>query len=152
MTTAKNDRFSSLLRGCAEIFFLPGAANGALLLAIAMLNPRIALAGMISVLAAQEAERGAAARLWENTAMRALFARSAGEADGDLAQALSAASSETDRDFTWSALDFANAGLRRLLIALHVNVEARDDTARDREILELYADMARWRHLDLPGV
>ena len=113
---------------------------------------RLGLLAMISVLAAQEAERGAAARLWENTAMRALFARSADEAGGDLAQELRAASSETDLDFTWSALDRANAGLRRLLIALHVEVEGRGDTARDREILSLYADMAQCRRLDLPGV
>ena len=51
------ERLQSLLKGCAEIFFLPGAVNGTLLLAITMINPRIGLAGMISVLAAYALSR-----------------------------------------------------------------------------------------------
>ncbi len=113
---------------------------------------RLGLLAMISVLAAQEAERGVAVRVEENTAIRALFANAAEEAGGHLTAKLSAAASMTDSDFTLAALDGANADLRRLLIDLHTDVEARGNIARDREILELYAEMARCRRLDLPGV
>ncbi len=46
------DRIQSLLKGFGELFFLPGALNGLILLGIALLNPRIAIAGVIAVLSA----------------------------------------------------------------------------------------------------
>ena len=104
---------------------------------------------MLAVLAAQEAERGTAARLWENGAMRALFADAAGAWDGPLGGALARAAAARDEDMSLSALTAANADLRRSLIALHEAVEAAGDAALDRRILALYVEMAAARHLDL---
>jgi hypothetical protein len=112
---------------------------------------RMAMIGMLTVLAAQEAERGPAARVWENGALRALFARTADRYDEALGGALGRAAGGVDADLTWSGLDADNAALRRLLIALHQAAEARGDTALDREILALYVAMAAHRRLDLPS-
>ncbi len=112
---------------------------------------QLGILGMLAVLAAQEAERGTAARLWENGAMRALFAEAVSGFDGDLGGRLAAAAAGADDDFTWTALDRANADLRRLLIALHEAVEERRDAALDRAILALYRRMAHERRLDLPS-
>ena len=98
---------------------------------------RMGLLAMLAGLAAQEAERGLAVRVWENGAIRALLAKAgvdAGEADSDLA---------------WSALDAANARLRRALIATHEAAEARSDRALQTEILDLYRQMAAARRLVL---
>jgi hypothetical protein len=111
---------------------------------------RLGILGMLAVLAAQEAERGTAARLWENGAMRALFSRAASGFDGDLGGRLATAGAGADDDFSWTALDRANADLRRLLIALHEAVEERRDTALDTTILALYRRMAHERRLELP--
>ncbi len=113
---------------------------------------RVGILIMLAALAAQEAERGAAARLWENQAMRALFAQAAQGYDGERGGRLGVAATGADNDFSWTALDAANADLRRLLIALHEAVENRRDAALDREILELYGKMARARRLELPGM
>jgi hypothetical protein len=110
---------------------------------------RVGMIFMLATLAAQEAERGLAARLWENGALRALFARAAEAYDRSLDGALGAAAKTVDDDYALSALDRANADLRRLLIALHEAVEARADAALDREILGLYQAMARARRLEL---
>ena len=112
---------------------------------------RMGMLAMIAVLAAQEAERGIAARLWENQALRDLFAKASGAYDGALEGRLMAASVGGDDDFGWSALDTVNADLRRLLIALHEAVEAAGDRRLDHEILLLYEAMARRRRLELPG-
>jgi hypothetical protein len=98
---------------------------------------RMGILAMLAGLAAQEAERGLAARVWENGAIRALLAKSG------------AASSKTDDDLAWSALDATNADLRRALIAAHEAAEARDDRALQAEILELYRQMAAARRLVL---
>jgi hypothetical protein len=95
---------------------------------------RAGLLAMLAVLAAQEAERGIAARVWENAAIRALL----GEAG-------------TDTDLSWRALDRVNAALRRGLIACHQDAEARGDAARQIKILELYRQMAAARRLELPA-
>ena len=105
----------------------------------------------IAILCAQEAERGGAARVWENGAMRALFGRAAPKYDGGLGGRPRQAASGVDADFTWAGLDAANADLRRVLIALHEAVEDAGDRRLDREILNLYRDMARARRLDLAG-
>jgi hypothetical protein len=112
---------------------------------------RIGMLGMLAVFAAQEAQRGVAARLWENGALRALFTRTAGQYDEALAGRLSVAAGTADADFTWSGLDAANADLRRVLIALHEAVEERADAVLDAEILGLYVKMAHERRLDLPS-
>jgi hypothetical protein len=83
----------------------------------------IGVTGMISALAAQEAERGAAVRIAENAMLRALFSR-AGAYDAGLDGRLSGAASSDDGDLSITALDAANATLRRALIALHEAVEA----------------------------
>ena len=111
---------------------------------------RIGMLATLAALAAQEAERGTAARVWENAAIRALFA-AAGVYDTQMGGALAKAASEVDTDYTWSALDTANAALRRLLIALHEAVEAAADTATDRKIIDLYVQMAHARRLEMGG-
>nr|MBA3812477.1 hypothetical protein [Caulobacteraceae bacterium] len=74
-----------------------------------------------------------------------------GARDEPLAGALARAGAGADADVALSALDLANADLRRLLIALHETVEARGDTALDAEILALYRAMAHARRLELPA-
>lgn len=110
---------------------------------------RAGILSMLAMLAAQEAERGIAATLWENAALRALFADAAGAWDGPLGGALARAAAARDEDMSLSALTAANADLRRSLIALHEAVEAASDAALDRRILALYVEMAAARHLDL---
>jgi len=112
---------------------------------------RLGLLAMLSVLAAQEASRGVAVRIWENGAIREVFASAAAEYDPAFAGALAKAASATDEDRTWAALDDSNDSLRRLLIRLHEAVETRRDSALDREILNLYQAMAKARRLELPA-
>ena len=113
---------------------------------------RAGILTLLALLAAQEAERGIAARLWENGAIRSLFSAAAVSAyDGALGGRLATAVSGADDEASWTALDLANADLRRLLIALHEAVEDQRDGALDREILALYARMAKARRLELPG-
>jgi hypothetical protein len=105
---------------------------------------RMGVVGMISMLSAQEAEKGVAARVWENGAIRKVLADAAG--------AYGAAPEHPDGELTFEALDAVNADLRRALITLHQKVEAAGDRARDREILDLYVQMAQARRLDLPAL
>jgi hypothetical protein len=107
---------------------------------------KVMVVALLSLLAAQEAERGLAARVWENAAIRAVLV----EAGPDHGQALAQAGQGTDTDLSLGALDRANAALRRSLISLHEAVEAAGDTARDHAILRLYAKMADTRRLDMP--
>lgn len=107
---------------------------------------------MLSMLAAQEAERGPAAAAWENAAMQALFARGRGAYDVALGGRLASAASVDPGDGGLAALAAANAELRRTLISLHEAVEAAGDRALNREILQLYADMAAQRRLELPAL
>ena len=111
----------------------------------------VGVTGMISILAAQEAERGAAVRVAENAMLRELFVR-AGAYDAGLGDRLVEAAGVSDGDLSISALDAANAILRRTLIALHEAVEAAGDAALDREILGLYQRMAQGRRLELPSM
>lgn len=112
---------------------------------------RIGMIMTLAALMAQEAERGTAARTWENAAIRAVFAQADDVYDRSCGGALSAASTGVDRDLTWSALDHANAALRRGLITLHEMAEARGDGALDAVILALYRDMAHHRRLEFPS-
>ncbi|HYG26787.1 MAG TPA: hypothetical protein VD906_07760 [Caulobacteraceae bacterium] len=107
---------------------------------------KVAVTAMISLLAAQEAERGIEARLWENSAIRAVLSRSW----LDYGERFRDASKGHDSDFTLAKLDAANATLRRELIALHELAESRGDTTLHREIIALYVKMAEARRLDLP--
>jgi len=100
---------------------------------------RAGILAMLASLAAQEAERGVAVRVWENGAIAALLAKAgAGE-------------SKPVADLSLTALDAANASLRRRLIALHAAAEARCDKRVQAEILTLYVEMAAARRLQLGG-
>ena len=107
---------------------------------------KVGVVALLSLLAAQEAERGVSARVWENAAIRAALI----EAAPTYGAAFAEAGEGADTDFTLSALDGANAALRRALIALHEAVEAAGDTVRDHAILRLYGKMADARRLDMP--
>ena len=105
---------------------------------------KVGLVALLSLLAAQEAERGAASRVTENALIRTALAEAASDYGLDVA-----ALPSTD-EVTFSALDRVNAALRTALIGLHEAVEARYDTARHHAILRLYVKMADLRRLDLP--
>jgi hypothetical protein len=107
---------------------------------------KVGVVALLSLLAAQEAERGSAARVWENATLRAALR----EAAPTYGEALAAAAEAEDGDLSLAALDRANATLRRALITLHEAVEAAGDTDRDRAILRLYGQMAHARRLDMP--
>jgi NAD(P)-dependent dehydrogenase (short-subunit alcohol dehydrogenase family) len=100
---------------------------------------RLGLVAMMSILAAQEAERGIDTRVWENGAIRTLLTRAASPANCSPAA-----------DLTWSALDRENAALRRALITVHIAAEEAGDAVLDRDILQLYKEMSDRRRLDLP--
>jgi len=107
---------------------------------------RTGLAASLAMMAAAEGERAAAAAIAENADIRALFAAaSAHDPDGELA----AAARQTDTDLSVPALDAANAGLRRRLIALHERVEVANDADFERKIVALYVRMAEGRRLAL---
>lgn len=108
---------------------------------------RAGMLATLNMLASQEAERGVVTRLWENAAIRTVLAAGAKYDAG-----LTAAAAATDTDLAWSALDAANADLRRRLIALHEAVETANDAALDRQILTLYRDMAHARRLEMPAM
>jgi hypothetical protein len=100
---------------------------------------RVGIMAMLCGLAAQEADRGPAARIWENRAVAELIARATG------------APIELGEDTTWRGLDAENARLRRGLIELHEAAETRGDAALQMEILQLYVEMAAARRLTLGG-
>lgn len=104
---------------------------------------RLGMLAMLAVLMAQEAERGVAARVWENGAIGDLLAKAA--------SVYGFVPSRDDGDLSWNALDRRNADLRWLLIKLHETVEVRGDADLDLEILALYRTMAHARRLDLPA-
>lgn len=110
------------------------------------LQGKIAVTGMIAMLAAQEAERGIEARAWENGAIRDLLKASAATYGATFAEAAQG----QDTDLSLAAMDRANAALRKALIALHIAVEGARDAPLDTEIRQLYVKMAHARRLDLP--
>jgi len=105
---------------------------------------KVGLVALLSLLAAQETERGVAARVEENALIRATLDEAAGD------YGLDASAWPVTQGLTIAALDAVNATLRRALIALHEAIEAKGDTARHQAILRLYAKMADLRRLDLP--
>jgi hypothetical protein len=105
---------------------------------------KVGLVALLSLLAAQETERGVAARVAENAAIRAALDEAAAD------YGLEVAGLPSTDDLTFTALDRVNAALRKVLIGLHEAVEARGDAARHHAILRLYARMAELRRLDLP--
>jgi hypothetical protein len=105
---------------------------------------KVAIVAILSLLAAQEAERGAAVRVAENVAIRKALTEAAAE------YGLDVAALPSTEEITFSALDRVNAALRTALISLHEAIETRGDTPRHQAILRLYAKMADLRRLDLP--
>ena len=110
------------------------------------LQSRIGVTGMIALLCAQEAERGIAARVWENGAIRTLLA----DVSDAYGERFAEAAKGVDDDLSLAALDASNAALRRALIDLHIAVETARDGALDTAIRALYVKMADARRLDLP--
>lgn len=108
---------------------------------------RVGIVSMLTMLAAEEADRCAGAAIRENADIRAVFADVAGGCEAALASRLSAASREVDKDLGVPALDAANARLRGLLIELHEAAEAAGDAATDAKILALYVRMAAGRRM-----
>ena len=106
------------------------------------LSGRVSVVGLISLLAAQEAETGVAVRVWENGAIADLLAKAGA----------SVPSAADPSDLSISALDAHNADLRRSLIAAHEAAELEGNLALDREILSLYQAMADRRMLVLPAL
>lgn len=104
------------------------------------LSGRVSVVGLISLLAAQEAENGVAVRVWENGAIADLLAK----AGAGVPRAADPS------DLSIAALDAHNAALRRLLITVHEVAELEGKVALDREILSLYQAMADRRMLVLP--
>lgn len=95
---------------------------------------KISVVALLSLLAAEEAERAIAVRESENAAIAELLGIEAPEVP----------------ERSIMALDAANAELRRRLIAHHEAVEARGDADADRAVLVLYRRMAEGRRLVMP--
>ncbi len=116
---------------------------------------RIGVIGMISFMAAQEAEKGVAVRVAENRAIRALFADAVKEGWAPSLASLDALAKGEDDDLTLSGVDAANATLRRALIPLHAAIEdapGAEGRAREVRILKLLREGAQSRALSLPGM
>jgi hypothetical protein len=135
-----------VMRGCAAALAQPPSVDAG----PDYLASRVGMISMLANLAAQEADHAAAAAVAENADIRALSA-SATAYDGALGGRLGAAAREVDGDLSLTALDAANARLRRLLIELHERVEDAGDAGLDRAILALYVRMAQGRRLQLGG-
>ena len=135
-----------VLQGCTIAIVTPPSADAGPDYAAS----RFGMVAMMIGLAAQEADRCAAAAIAENADVRALFA-AASAYDGALGGRLAKAAAEVDADLTVPALDATNARLRRLVIELHEQVEEADDAATNRAIVALYVRMAAGRRLALGG-
>jgi hypothetical protein len=101
---------------------------------------KLSVVALLSLLAAQEADAGAAARLAENAAIRAALA----DAGAKLPPVAASPA--------LPALDAENAGLRRALVAVHAAAEEAGDTGRHHAILRLYRRMAELRRLPMPDL
>jgi hypothetical protein len=135
---------TELLNGCMLTLTTPPRPEDAGLFSVA----RLRLIALVNRLVALESADGAAVRVWENAALRALIAEAGprhGVLPGDAAET-------ADGDYSLAALDAANARLRRLVIRLHEAAEQANDIALDRKILKLYSEMARRRELHLAPV
>ncbi len=107
---------------------------------------RVGITGMISMLCAQEAERGIEARVWENHAIREVLTTASLRYGAGYA----GVGDEDEGDLTLTSLDAENAALRRALTTLHAAVEDAGDRGLHHEILRLYIQMADARRLDMP--
>ena len=97
-----------------------------------------ALLSFMMILSAQEYERGADMRASENADMRALFRDLALQVnDKELRAQVEAAAGTKDESLMISALNAGNAESRRLLIALQVHVEDRNDRDAQNRIWDV---------------
>ena len=114
------------------------------------LQGSLAVQALLMKFAAREYERGADIRFAENADMRALFAALAPNiGDAGLRAELMTAAATTDTSLTISALNAANAELRRLLIALQIHLEDLGDHTAQRRIWDALNVMASRRVVSL---
>jgi len=114
------------------------------------LQGSLAVQALLLKFAAREYERGADIRFAENADMRALFAELAPNiGDAALRAQLMAAAATKDTSLAISALNAANAELRRLLIALQIHIEGTGDSAAQKRIWEALNTMASRRVVSL---
>jgi len=85
----------------------------------------VALTGLLLGMVREEWERGAARRVEENAALRALFGRAARVVtDSGLRARLESAAATREQSYLISELEKGNQVLRALLIELHAHVES----------------------------
>jgi hypothetical protein len=102
------------------------------------------LAAIMLGMAAEEWDRGAARRVEENAALRALFRDALPEvADAALRARLEEASRGADTDLRLSALDAANQLLRGLLVELHAAVDGVDTPGARRIDAAIWLELRR---------
>jgi hypothetical protein len=119
-------------------------------LAASYLQGATAIHALLMKFAAREYERGADIRAAENADIRALFAKLGNDVrDPALKARLDAAAATRDASLTISALDAANADLRRLLIELHVHLEDNDARESEKRVWGLLKTMAARRAMPL---
>ncbi len=118
-------------------------ATTAPLLCEAYEQSNVSVLGMMLMAVREEHERAAARRVEENRALRRLFAKAVDSVkDGGLSARLTAAGAGEDADLTVSALEAGNAGLRGLLIELHVAVEEIDSPEARTLEAEIWRELA----------
>ncbi|MBV8979210.1 MAG: hypothetical protein JO261_00290 [Alphaproteobacteria bacterium] len=109
-----------------------------------------ALHALLMKFVAREYERGAEIRAAENRDMRAAFAELAPSAhDLELRSSLEDAAKGNDQDLSISSLNASNAELRRLLIALHADLEDIGARGAEARIWLLLQALAARRALSL---
>ena len=102
------------------------------------LQGSLAVQALLMKFAAREYERGADIRFAENADMRALFVELAPAiGDAGLRAELITAAETKDTSLAISALNAANAELRRLLIALQIHMEDTGDHAAQKRIWDV---------------
>ncbi len=101
------------------------------------------LAAALLTISANAVDDAAAVRVWENAAMRALFADARSAVGADLAGRLAEAARSTDPGLKISELDRENGRLRLLLVELHMAAEAGEGEsaqALDARVWQLLRD------------
>ncbi len=81
------------------------------------------LAALLLTSSASAVDDAAAARVWENASLRALFADAQSRVDADLARRFAETARSVDPGLKISKLDRENYRLRTLLVKLHAAVE-----------------------------
>ena len=110
------------------------------------------LLGFMMMLSAQEYDRAADIRATENADLRALFGDIASQVkDEALRTRLEAAANTEDSSLKISALDIANAELRKVLIEAHAHVETLGARDIEKKIWNTLRAAADRRVLKMPG-